>query len=131
MLQETDDIKIYYDSEIDVNFMEIKNCRQKDAGTYQVTASNEFGTETAPVTLIITQNPEDVVDYKTNLKNRNHDRLNAEDQGPDWGKLKKGTALLKDGEGEGEKIKLRHVEREKKKAEDVTKDVREPVRKNL
>lgn len=50
--------------------MDIENCKSKDAGTYQVTATNEFGSETCSVTLIITQNPEDVVDFKNLLIKR-------------------------------------------------------------
>lgn len=120
-VQEGGDIKIYYDEEIDVNIMEIANCRPKDAGTYQATATNEFGSDTAPVTLIITQNAEDVVDYKQMLKNREVKRRNADDDGPEWGKLKKAGGRGKD-DGEGpEGIKLRHVEKDKKQAEEEAK----------
>jgi hemicentin len=112
------DAKMYYDKELDAHIMEIDDCKQKDAGTYQVTATNEFGTETAPVTLIITANEEEAIDYKSNLKMRAHNRRGSEDQGPDWGKLKKGGPREKDDEEEGEKIKLRHVEFEKKTVEE-------------
>ena len=62
--------KIYSDDSIDAYFMDINGCKPKDAGTYQVTATNEFGTDTASVTLIITENPEEVVDYKSLLIKR-------------------------------------------------------------
>ncbi len=69
-LQDSKEIKIYSDDSINAYFMEIENCKQKDAATYVVTASNEFGTETCSVTLIITTNPEEVPDYKTLLMKR-------------------------------------------------------------
>lgn len=102
--------------------MEIANCKPKDAGTYQVTATNEFGTETAPVTLIITQNPDDVVDPKTKLKNRDIKRRAAADDGPEWGKLRKAGLIKKPDDDGPDQIKLRHVEREKKTAEEVEKE---------
>jgi hypothetical protein len=99
--------------------MEIENCKGKDAGTYQVSASNEFGEEIIPVTLIITQNPEDVVDLKTMLKNKNYGKRASQSDEPDWGKLKKSGAKLKFDEEEGEKIKLRHIEIDKIQPEEI------------
>ncbi len=126
-LEESNEVKVYYDEREDIHCMEIDNCKPKDAGTYQVTATNEFGSETIPVTLIITQNPEDVVDLKTMLKNRNYGRRGDGSDDPDWGKLKKGSAIEKEGDGEGEKVKLRHVELEKKPAEEVVELTPEAV----
>ncbi len=112
-LQESDEIKIYYDSQNDIHCMEIDNCKPKDAGTYQVSATNEYGTEIIPVTLIITQNPEEVVDLKLMLKAKNYSKRNSQTDEPDWGKLKKAGQKYKIAEIEAEKIKLRHVEIEK------------------
>lgn len=69
-LDDSKDIRISSDEGINAYFMEIQNCKQKDAATYLVSATNEFGTETCSVTLIITTNPEEVPDYKTLLMKR-------------------------------------------------------------
>jgi hypothetical protein len=126
-LNDSGEIKIYYDEQADAHFMEIANCKSKDAGTYQVTATNEFGEITAPVTLIITQNPEDVVDLKQMLKNRGGKRRSIEDEGPDWGKLRKGSQKPKPDDDDADKIKLRHVEFEKPKTEEVKEEKPKPV----
>ena len=69
-LNDSKETKIYSDESINAYFMEIENCKQKDAATYLVSATNQFGTETCSVTLIITTNPEDVPDYKNLLIKR-------------------------------------------------------------
>ena len=69
-LQDSKETKIYSDDSINAYFMDVENCRQKDAATYLVSATNEFGTETCSVTLIITINPEEALDYKTLLMKR-------------------------------------------------------------
>lgn len=119
---ESDEIKIYYDDQLDVNFMEIVTSKTKDAGTYQVTASNEFGSVTEPVTLIITQNEDDVVDYKNMLKNRNYKKTGAAEEDADFGKLRKAGVREKPAEEDPEKIKLRKVEKEKKPTEEIKKE---------
>ena len=43
---------------------------KKDAGTYQVSATNEHGKVEVPVTLIVTSNPEEAADWKAALKHR-------------------------------------------------------------
>lgn len=115
--------KIYFDEQLGVHFLELQNTKSKDAGTYQVTATNEFGSATEPVTLIITQNAEDVVDLKKMLKNRNYQRGKAEEDENDFGKLRKAVAKQRPDEEEQEKIKLRHVEKEQEVAEDVKEEV--------
>ena len=120
-LEDSAETKIYYDKSIDVNFMEILNCKPKDAGTYQVTATNEFGVETAPVTLMFTHNPDDVVDFHLNLKNRSPKVSAVEEEGPDWGKLKKAGSKRSSDEEDADKFKLKHVERGSSDSEPVKK----------
>lgn len=120
---ENNDIKMYLDEQIGVHFLEIQNTKSKDAGTYQVTASNEFGSVTEPVTLIITQNAEDVVDLKSMLKNRNYQRAQAQEDGADFGKLRKAGLIQRPEDEEAEKIKLRHVEKEKQVPEQIKEEV--------
>jgi hypothetical protein len=122
ILQDNNDIKIYYDQENDLHIMEISNCKPKDAGTYQVTAINEFGTDLAPVTLIITHNPEDVVDLKDQLKNRGGRRSVDNSNDPDWGKLKKGKAGIKDADQDPDWGKLKKVIRDKPQQEEQIKE---------
>ncbi len=130
-LSENADVKIYYDEKIDVYFMEIANCKSKDAGTYQVTATNEFGSDTAPVTLIITQNPDEVVDLKSKLKNREVKKRSSQEEGPEWGKLRKASANKRGDDNDQEQIKLRHVELPKKQAEEEVKKAPEEVILNI
>jgi hypothetical protein len=130
-LEDSADLKVYYDQSIDVHFMEIFNCKQKDAGTYQVTATNQFGVETAPVTLMFTHNPEDVIDYKTNLKNRSPRVSAIEEEGPDWGKLRKAGSKKSSDEEDAERIKLKHFEREKQESEPIKKEAQKEVKKIL
>ena len=40
----------------------------KDAGTYTVTISNEFGSDSAPATLMVTDNEEEAQDWQSSLK---------------------------------------------------------------
>ena len=124
------DLKIYYDESVDVNFMEIANCKSKDAGTYQVTATNEFGSEIAPVTLIITQNPEEVVDLKSKLKNRDLKKRSSTEEGPDWGKLRKASQGQRPDDVGPDGIKLKHVELVKKQAEDVVQPIPEEIERS-
>ena len=127
MLQDGKDAKIYYDQAVDAHFMEISNCKPKDAGTYQVTATNEFGSEIAPVTLIITQNPNDVVDLKAKLKVREGPRRAEDNTDPDWGKLRKGSVGARDGDQGGDQVKLRHIERPEQIPEEIVQDKVAPV----
>jgi len=121
----SENVKIYYDETIDVNFMEILNCKQKDAGTYQVTATNEFGSDTAPVTLMFTHNPEEVVDYKLNLQHRAAKRSSSQSSEPDWGTLKKAGSRRGSDEEGPDGFKLKHWEREKGVSPEKVKVARE------
>lgn len=111
--------KIYFDDQIGSHFLELLNTKSKDAGTYQVTATNDFGSASEPVTLIITKNAEDVVDLKSMLKTRNYQRGQAQEDGADFGKLRKSSASKRPDDDDPEKMKLRHVERQKLTAEEV------------
>ena len=50
--------------------MEILDIKKKDAGTYNVSATNEHGTEQVAATLIVTSIPEEAEDWKAALKHR-------------------------------------------------------------
>lgn len=127
-----DNAKIYYDQAVDAHFMEISNCKPNNAGTYQVTATNEFGSEIAPVTLIITQNPNDVVDMKAKLKVREGGRRADDNTDPEWGKLRKASVSARDGDLGGDQVKLRHVERPEQVPEEIVEEKAAPVNiKNL
>ena len=60
--------RIYKEEETGMFVMELDGIKKKDSGTYTVTISNEYGTESCPVTLMVTDKPEDVVDWKAQLK---------------------------------------------------------------
>ena len=126
-LFDSDHVKIYYERESDCNFMEISYCKPKDAGTYQVTATNEFGVDTAPVTLIITDNTDDVLDYKTQLRNRSTSRKGSNEDGPGWGQLRKSNSDRRSSSEGPESIKLKHVERDKKEPETIEEETTEKV----
>ena len=50
--------------------MEIQDIKKKDSGTYNVTATNEHGTQQVAATLIVTSVPEEAEDWKAALKHR-------------------------------------------------------------
>ena len=102
--------KITFDKESDSSILEIEKCKESDEGTYQVTIKNIHGSETAPVTLMVTEKAEDVQDYKALLKITEQERKTVEEETPDWGKLKATPALIKDKDDDPDKIKLRKVE---------------------
>lgn len=116
---EDDETKIYFDEQSGANFLELLNTTSKDAGTYQVTATNEFGSVSEPVTLIITKDAGDVVDMKSMLKTRNYQKAQVQEDQADFVKLRKASASKRPDEEDAEKIKLRHVEREKLVAEEI------------
>lgn len=62
--------KVYKDENTGENVLEIADIKKKDAGTYLVSAKNEHGTAEAPATLIVTDKPEEVQDWKDMLKHR-------------------------------------------------------------
>lgn len=61
---------IFVDESTKENVIQIKDIKNKDAGTYTVTASNEHGTEQAPASLMVTDKLEEVMDWKSQLKHR-------------------------------------------------------------
>ena len=126
-LEDSSEIEIYYDDAIDAHFMEILECKSKDAGNYKVTATNIFASETTPVSLVFTSNPADVVDYSMKLKSRTPRKFGPEESGPEWGKLKKAGARAKQAEDGPEGYKLRHVEKDKKETEPTTTSTSDKV----
>ncbi len=44
------------------------NIKKNDAGTYTVIATNTFGSEQCPATLMVTDKPEDMDDWAKSLK---------------------------------------------------------------
>jgi hypothetical protein len=103
--------KSYYDEELKAHFLEISACGSNDKATYQVVASNEHGSETTAVTLIISDKPEEVSDYKSGLKNVALNARDNTDDGPDWGKLRKGDGKEQSLDDDINKYKLRHFEK--------------------
>jgi hypothetical protein len=102
--------RIKYEAETNSSIVELSKCSLKDEGTYIVTIKNIHGTESAPVTLMITKNEDDVQDFKTFLKAVEIQEKGIEDEQPDWGQLKIGRPKEKDEEEEKERIKLKKVE---------------------
>ena len=95
------------DNNTNSNILEINKCNETDEGTYMVTIKNIHGSETVPVTLIITKNAADVQDYRQFLKVSDLEKRDFEEQKPDWGNLKAGLQKKKEEEDEQEKIKLK------------------------
>ena len=48
--------------------LEFDGINRKDAGTYNVTASNKYGDEQIPCTLMVTENPQEAEDWAAQLK---------------------------------------------------------------
>lgn len=69
-LKTGDRFNIYKDESTGEDVMEILNIAKKDAGTYNVTATNEHGTQQVAATLIVTAIPEEAEDWKAALKHR-------------------------------------------------------------
>ena len=69
-LKQSDRHNVFKDQDTGENVVEIKDIKPKDAGTYNVSATNEHGTQQVPVTLIVTSNPEEAEDWKASLKHR-------------------------------------------------------------
>lgn len=62
--------KVYKDEKTGEDVLEIADIKKKDAGTYQVAATNEHGSEAAPATIIVTDNEDDVQDWLAQLQHR-------------------------------------------------------------
>ncbi len=50
--------------------LEFDNVTRKDAGTYNVTASNKYGDEQVPCTLMVTENAQEAEAWALQLKKR-------------------------------------------------------------
>lgn len=61
---------VFVDESTGEHVLQMKEIKNKDAGTYTVTATNEHGAEQAPATLIVTDKEEEVADWKSQLKHR-------------------------------------------------------------
>ncbi|WAR10976.1 TITIN-like protein, partial [Mya arenaria] len=77
-LKPSDKYSIFKDEETGLDILEINDIKKKDAGTYQVCATNEHGKVEVPATLIVTSNPEEAADWKAALKHRDYDREDGE-----------------------------------------------------
>ena len=85
-------------------------CSKQDEGTYIVTIKNMHGTESTAVSLMITQNAEEVQDYRQFLKATEIEASKVEEAKVNWGKLKGGKPIEKEKEEEGDRIQLKKVE---------------------
>ncbi|RUS90390.1 hypothetical protein EGW08_001885 [Elysia chlorotica] len=80
------------------HILQMRDIKNKDAGTYTVTASNEHGSEQVPATLMVTDKVEEVADWKSQLKHREVTEMAEADEEAPW------------------QIDLRHVEVEEQKS---------------
>jgi hypothetical protein len=64
----------------------------------------------AAVTLIISDKPEDVTDYKSGLRNTSISGRGKNEDDPDWGELKKAGAKETTPDADKNKVQLRHFE---------------------
>lgn len=113
--------KTLYDSELNAYFLEIQKCSTSDKGTYQVIATNDHGSETAAVTLNMTDKPEEVTDFKSTLKSVTMNISKTDDGLPDWGSLRKTSGNKNLSIDDTVSYNLKHVEKESKN-DDVEKD---------
>ena len=60
--------RVYLDEQSGQHVCEIDDIVKKDAGTYTVNIENEFGSDTCPATLMVTDKPEEAEDWKASLK---------------------------------------------------------------
>ena len=60
--------RVYHDDATNQEVLEMDNIKSKDAGTYTVTITNEYGSDSCPATLMVTNNVEEVQDWKAQLK---------------------------------------------------------------
>ena len=60
--------RVYYDETAQQHVLEMDNIVKKDAGTYTVTISNEYGSDDCSCTLMVTDKPEEAEDWKAALK---------------------------------------------------------------
>lgn len=102
--------KITYDENSNSSILEIEKCSKVDEGTYVATIKNIHGSESAIVSLVITENEDEVQDYKSFLKTAELIKAEVEDIKPDWGKLKETEQIKKVQDEEEFEINLRKVE---------------------
>lgn len=102
--------KITYDNISKSSILEIEKCSKSDEGTYVVTIKNVHGSESAIVSLVITEDESEVQDYKLFLKVAEQNKLEVEEIKPDWGKLKETEQIKKTHEEEENQIVLKKVE---------------------
>jgi hypothetical protein len=114
-VEESDNIEIYYDEEVDTHFIEFAEATSKDAGTYKCIASNMFGSETVQCVLVVSQNRNEVPEVVevVKLRSRPARKVTVEESGPDWGTLKKAGPKHKKEEEKRDPYKLKHWEDEK------------------
>ena len=60
--------RVYLDQETGQHVLELDGIQSKDAGTYTVTISNEYGSDSCPATLMATDKEEEAQDWKAQLK---------------------------------------------------------------
>lgn len=60
--------RVYFNEATGQHVLEIDNIKKKDAGTYTVSISNEFGSDSCPATLMVTDKEEEAQDWKSALK---------------------------------------------------------------
>jgi hypothetical protein len=109
-IKDDDKNKITYEPETNSSVLSIQKCSKQDEGTYIVTIKNVHGSDSTAVSLMITQNAEEVQDYRQFLKVAEVEKVVAEEATVDWGKLKEGKAIEKEKEDDPEGIKLKKVE---------------------
>ncbi len=60
--------RVFFDEKTGEHVLEMDEMKNKDAGTYTVTITNEHGSETAPATLMVTDQVEEAQDWQASLK---------------------------------------------------------------
>lgn len=72
-----------------IQVIEIKDIKKPDAGTYAVTITNKYGSETCPATVMVTNKEEEANEWKNQLKKTTFEIRELEENVVDWGELKK------------------------------------------
>lgn len=102
--------KISYDISSKSSLLEIEKCSKKDEGSYTVTIKNIHGSQTAVVSLNITEDEKEVQDYKLFLKASETKKFEVQEEKPDWGKLKETEQNQKIDNNDEQLIKLKKIE---------------------
>jgi hypothetical protein len=109
-IKNDDKYKISYEPETHSSVLSIQKCAKQDEGTYIVTIKNVHGTESTAVSLMITQNAEDVQDYRQFLKVAEVEKAVVEEVQVERVQLKEAKPIEKDKEEDPERIQLKKVE---------------------